>query len=564
MKSRKHLIKKIVTLVLVLGAINVLASFFFKRLDLTDNQRYTLSKPTKEIITPIDKPIQIKVFLTGDFPSNFRRLKNETRYLLEEFKAYNRDIRFKFINPLDQNKKDAETIGQQFFESGMPPRRLNEKKNGKDSQSLIFPWAVARYGDKTVKIPLLKQRPDDSEDELVNNSVQNLEYAFANAFKQLTTKKDKKIAIMRGNGELPDINLASFLKSIGNYYHTAPFTLDSVEKNPKSTLKKLEDYDLIVEAKPTRPFTKKQKYALDQYLMKGGKSLWLVEAVAAEKDSLFNNNQNQMLAYPRDLKLTNFFFKYGIRLKPALVSDLHADNLILASGHGKQTRFKPYPWYYTPLVVPDSSTANPVTDNIDPVRFDFANPMDTLKNGVNKTVLLKSSLATRVEGTPKQINLNIINQDPDFKTYAAGPQSLAVLLEGRFTSVYKNRVKPFNLKDHKDQSKKTKMIVVSDGDVIKNKVENGNPASLAYDQHTGKSYGNQEFLLNAINYMLDDSGLLDIRTKKVALPFLNPTKTAEQRLFWQIINIGIPLIMLGIFGAGFTFYRRKKYKTPRK
>src|SRR5699024_3557578 len=236
------------------------------------------------------------------------------------------------------------------------------------------------------------------------------------------SEKSKNIAVMRGNGELSDRHIADFLKTVGAYYHTAPFTLDSVARNPQKTLQQLEKYDLIVEAKPTEAFSENEKYALDQYLMNGGKMLWLVEAVSAERDSLFNNDRHQMLAYPRDLKLGDFFFKYGIRIMPSLVNDLKCDNLILATGQGKQTQFKPYPWYYAPLVVPESD--NPIVHNIEPVRFDFANPMDTLKNGIDKTVLLQSSMATKVEGTPRQINLDIIEKKPDFKTYRNGPQNL--------------------------------------------------------------------------------------------------------------------------------------------
>lgn len=558
MKTRRSNIKTLIGLLIVVVLVNVLASHYFKRFDLTENHRYTLSEPAKNIIKDIDKPVLVQVFLKGDFPSDFRRLQNETRYLLEEFTAYNPNIKFQFVNPLEESNLEAEKVGERFFSAGMAPQRLTIKKNGENSQSLLFPWAIASTGTKSVKIPLIVKSPDDSNEELVNNSVQELEYGFANGFKQLTTKKSKKIAVMRGNGELSNLHLGSFLKAIGVYYHVAPFTLDSVAENPEKTLKQLEDYNLIVEAKPTKPFTEKEKFVLDQYLMNGGKALWFVDAVAAEKDSLFISSTGNMLAYPRDLNLTDFFFKYGVRINPSLVNDLHADNIILASGKGKQTQFKPYPWYFSPLVVSESD--NPIVHNIDGIRFDFASPMDTLKNGIKKTVLLKSSLATKVEGTPREISLRGIGQKPDFKTYRNGKQILAVLLEGQFTSVYKNRVKPFALKDTKDESKPTKMIVVSDGDVIKNKIEKGQPIPLDYDRRTGKTYGNKEFLLNSVNYLLDDSGLLDIRTKKVAIPFLSPEKIQKDKTFWQIIDIGLPLVLLALFGFGFTLYRRRKYR----
>ncbi|HLS30472.1 MAG TPA: gliding motility-associated ABC transporter substrate-binding protein GldG [Flavobacteriaceae bacterium] len=556
-KSRN--IRFIVVLLAVILIVNLFAAQVFERFDLTQNKRYTLSSPSKEIVKDIEKPILVSVFLKGDFPSNFRRLENETRYMLEEFSAQNRKIKFEFFNPLEENKAEPEQIGHQFLQAGMPPQRLNIKKSGKTSESLIFPWAIATYGEKQVQIPLLKMNPEDSEEDLVNNSVQNLEYAFANAFKQLTTEKSKKIAVLRGHGELKDIEIADFLKGVGTYYHTAPFTLDSVAQNPQKTLKQLKEYDLIVEAKPTQPFGEEEKFVLDQYLMNGGKALWLLESVAAEKDSLFTSPHQTMLAFPRDLKLTDFFFKYGVRITPSLINDLHADEIVLATGTGRQTQFQTFPWYYAPLVV--SKSEHPIAHNIAPVRFDFANPMDTLKNDLNKTILLKSSIATKVEGTPREINLrSTIGQKPDFETYMSGPQNLAVLVEGEFTSVYKDRVKPFELKNPKEKSPETKMIVISDGDVIKNEIEKGKPVSLEYDPKTGKSYGNKEFLLNAVNYLLDDSGLLNIRSKKVQLAFLDYNKIEAQRSWWQVINIGVPLIILALFGMGFRFYRKRKYQ----
>lgn len=558
MKTSSRFPSWIKVLIIIL-IINFLATQVFKRVDLTDHKRYTLSEPTKELITPIEKPILISVFLKGDFPSNFKRLENETRYILEEFSAYNRRIKFEFFDPLEENKEDPEQIGQRFFQAGMPPQRLNVKKSGKTSQRLIFPWAIATFGEKSVQIPLLKMNPEDSEEDLINNSVQHLEYAFANAFKQLTIEKSKKVAIIRGNGELKDIEIADFLRGVGTYYHTAPFTLDSVERNPQQTLRQLQEYDLIVEAKPTQAFSEERKFVLDQYLMNGGKALWLVESVNAEKDSLFNNPHQSTLAFPIDLNLTDFFFKYGVRINPSVINDLHADQILLATGEGRQTQFERFPWFYSPLVVSESE--HPIAHNISPVRFDFTNPIDTLKNNLKKTILLKSSIATKVEGTPKEIRLNsVIGKKPDFESYKHGPQNLAVLIEGEFNSVYQGRVKPFSLKEAKDQSPQTKMIVISDGDVIKNEIEKGEPASLEYNPKTGTGYGNKEFLMNAVNYLLDDSGLVNIRSKKIKLAFLDSDKIESERTFWQIFNLGLPLLILSVFGISFKFYRQKKYQ----
>jgi len=362
---------------------------------------------------------------------------------------------------------------------------------------------------------------------------------------------------MRGNGELPNGNLADFVKSGQSYYNFAPFTLDSVASTPKKTLKKLQEYDLIVEAKPTENFTEKEKYSLDQYVMNGGKMLWLMDGVSAEKDSLFGNAENTMLAFPKMLRLTDFFFKYGIRINPSLVKDFKSAPLVLSRGRGRQAQMTPLPWFYMPLVSPKSE--NPIVKGIEAVKFDFASPMDTLTNGINKTILLKSSQQTKVMGTPRQINLSDTRKKPDFKTFNNGGKILAVLLEGKFTSVYANRVKPFQIDKSIDQSPKTKMIVVSDGDVVKNEVSRGKPQRLGYDRYSGKTYGNKAFLLNSLNYLLGDGQLLALRSKEVKLHFLDSEKVSVQNLKWKLINLAAPLLALGIFGFGFTYLRKRRY-----
>ena len=542
----------------VLIIINILASHLYQRFDLTENKRYTLSEASKEILAGVDNPIIVDVFLKGEFPSEFKRLQNETRYLLEEYQAYNPNIKFNFINPLEETR-NAQEIATEFYNAGMPPQNLNVTQNGKVSESLLFPWAVANFGDQRVKIHLLKNKLGDSQEDIVNNSVQQLEYVFTDGFNKLINQRSKKVAIMRGNGELPDANIADFIKSIREYYYIAPFTLDSVASDPQKTLQQLEEYDLIIEAKPTQAYTEEEKLVLDQYTMNGGKSLWLVETVTAEKDSLFSNEENSMLAFYNDLNLTDFFFKYGIRVNPELVNDVYSAPIVLAQGSGDNSQFNPYPWFYEPMAI--GNIKHPIVNNIEAVKFNFANPIDTLKNAVEKTILLKSSTASKVEDVPRQIQLSeIINQKPDPKSYTGGAQNLAVLLEGRFTSVYKNRVKPFPLDNFKEESKPTQMLVISDGDVIKNSFRKGKPQELGYDPLTATTYGNKEFLVNAVNYLLDDQGLLKIRAKEVTLPFLNTSKVEAERTQWQLINILVPLVMLAIFGFLFSYFRKKRYQ----
>ena len=434
--------------------------------------------------------------------------------------------------------------------------QLNVQENGKTSQAVIFPWALASYNDQTVKIPLVKNTLGATQQQLVTNSVQQLEYAFADGISKLVNPKRRKIAVLKGNGQLENRYIADYIKSIRDYYFIAPFTLDSVSNYAESTLKKLQEYDLIISAKPTEAFTEKEKFVLDQYTMNGGKSLWLLEQVAMDKDSLYND-YGKNIAIPLDLNLTDFFFKYGIRINPLIVSSMYSAPITLASGEGSDSQFQSYPWTYSPLAKGNSK--HPIVHNLDFLKFDFANPMDTIKSSTQKTILLQTAPLTKLEGTPREISLDMVNDQLDPKTFNKGPQTLAVLLEGTFTSAYNNRVKPVTINNPKNSSIPTKMVVISDGDVIKNEVGRLGVEELGFDKYTGQTFGNKEFLINVANYLLDDTGLINIRSKEIAVAFLNPEKITEEKTKWQLLNLLLPLVLLGLFGLTFNYLRKKKY-----
>ncbi len=548
--------KQIIILIISLIAINYISSFVFKRFDLTHDKRYTLSQASLNVIKDVNSPIVIDVFLTGDdFPSEFRRLQRETKQLLEEFEANNNHISFHFINPLEDEANRDKNI-QQLSQRGLTPMQLSVQENGKTSQEVIFPWALASYNGKTVKVSLVKNKIGVSQQELVTNSVQHLEYAFADAFSKLTKPKRRKIAILKGNGELDDIHIFDFVKKLGEYYKIAPFTLDSVANNAPKTLEELNQFDLIISAKPTKAFTEKEKLVLDQYTMNGGKSLWLIDDVIAEKDSLYND-YGKTYAAGRDLNLTDFFFKYGVRINKLLVSTLYSAPITLAIGEGSNSQFQNLRWPYSPLA--SSNSHHPIVNNINLVKFDFATQIDTLKNSVKKTILLESAPLTKLEGTPREISLDIVTKEQNPAFFNKGNQILAVLLEGKFTSVYHNRIKPFKIANEKDESVPTKMIIISDGDIIKNDVVRNKPQELGFDRWTGKTYGNKEFLLNAVNYLLDDDGLINIRSKEIEVAFLDQQKIASQKTTWQLLNILLPLVLLLIFGFVFNYIRKKKF-----
>ena len=556
--AKKNNIKSVAIIIGFLILINFIGNSVFHRFDLTSDKRYTLSATSLNIIKQVENPLYIKVYMQGNLPAEFKRLQQETRQLLEEFQAYNKNIIFEFVDPLENKDESMDQI-KDLYRKGLTPVNITVDDKGKQSQEMVFPWAIAVYNNKEVNIPLLKNIMGASTTQKVIGSVQHLEYSIAEGLNKITKAKQKKIAIIKGNGELKEIVMAKFLMQVRESYFIGPFTLDSVAKNPMGSLQALEKYDLAVIAKPTETFSDEEKQVLDQFIINGGKTLWLIDQVSAEMDSLYNSS-GSTLAYPRDLNLNDMFFKYGIRINPDIVKDEQGSPIKLATGEaGSATQYQQFNWKFAPQVYPKSS--HPIVKNLGGIKFDFANPIDTLKNGIKKTVLLQSSPYSKKVGTPVEINLNSVSEETEPTEYLGkGNLPLAVLLEGSFHSMFENRVLPFEQKSFKASGNANKMIVISDGDLIKNQLDkNFQPVELGYDQRSGNLYDNKDFLINCVNYLLDDNGLINIRSKDLDLPLLDKEKVYENYTRMQFITIGLPIVILLLFGVIFTFLRKRKY-----
>ncbi len=555
---KKNNLKNLLFTIAILVIANSIGSQFFHRFDLTKDQRYTLSPTSLHILKEVKDPLIIDVFLKGQFPGEFKKLQTETQQLLEEFKAYNPNVVFQFINPLE-NEQEQDTIMKTFMERGLTPINITLDDKGKQTQEVVFPWAIATYNNRSVKVPLLKNMMGASTAEKVVSSVQHLEYAFANAFNTITKVKEKKVAIIKGNGELHDLLMADFIKQVRDNYYIGTFTLDSVAKSPNESLAYLKKYDLAIIAKPTEKFSDEEKLVLDQFVINGGKTLWLVDQVNMEMDSLYNEF-GATIAFPNDLNLDDQFFKYGIRINPNLVKDIMATPIALATGDkGSATQYTQYPWFYSPMIYPLSK--HPIVSNMDGLKFEFVSGIDTLKNGIKKTVLLQSSPYSKLIGAPVEVKLDMVQERPNQNEFKnKGNIPVAVLLEGSFHSMYENRVLPFQEKTFRDKGINSKMIVISDGDLIKNQLDkNYQPLELGYDKWTHNLYGNKEFLMNCVNYLLDDTGLINIRSKVVDLPILDSEKVYANYTKMQVITVGLPIVVLILFGILFTFLRRRKY-----
>lgn len=555
---KKSNLKTLLITIIILLIINGLGNQFFHRFDLTKDKRYTLSTTSLNIIKQVENPLSIKIYLEGDLPAEFKRLQSETRDLLEEFQAYNKNIIFEFVNPLENEDQSMDNI-KELYRKGLTPINITVDDKGKQSQAMTFPWAIAVYNNKEVTIPLLKNRMGASTTDKVIGSVQHLEYSITDAINKITRKKQKKVAIIKGNGELKEAFIAKFLLQTRESYHIGPFTLDSVARNPTGSLEVLQQYDLAIIAKPTETFTDAEKQVLDQFIINGGKTLWLIDQVNMEMDSLYNAS-GATLAFPRDLNLNDMFFKYGFRINPDLVKDEQGSPIKLATGEqGSAAQFQEFNWKFAPQVYPESQ--HPIVKSLGGIKFDFANPIDTLKNGIKKTVLLQSSQYSKNTGTPTEVNLNMVVEETSANDYLnKGNIPLSILLEGTFKSVFENRVLPFDQKSFIVNGKPTKMIVISDGDLIRNQLDkNGQPIELGYDQRSGNLYDNKDFLMNCVNYLLDDNGLINIRSKDLDLPLLDKEKVYEKYTTIQFITIGLPILILLFFGIAFTYFRKRKY-----
>ncbi|UOY06160.1 gliding motility-associated ABC transporter substrate-binding protein GldG [Muricauda sp. SCSIO 64092] len=539
---------------LIVIMINVISNYAYQRFDLTEDKRFTLSKAALESTSQFDSPVVVDILLEGSLPGEFARLQNETVLLLEQFQSSNKNIVYNLVDPLEDPSTRERTIGD-LQRLGLKPANVTIEEGGKMTQELVFPWAMVNYKNKTVKVSLLKNKLGASSEDRVNNSVQNLEYAFADAFKKIGLTQKKKIAVLKGNGELEDRYIADFLTGLKEYYNIGAITLDSTKNHPERVLDQLLGFDLALIAKPTEAFTEVEKYVLDQYIVKGGKSLWLVDQVAMELDSLFNERGSNV-AVRRDLNLDDFFFKYGLRINPVLVNDLYNTPIVLANGEANDSQYNPLPWVFHPMIF--SKDNHPITNNMEAVRLQFANAIDTLVNANTKTVLLQSSPLSKVEGVPQQIGFDRLNSPLDKEAYPPNPGfPVAVLLEGKFKSAYVNRVKPLTLKDPIENGDSNKMIVIADGDIVKNQLQQGRPLELGYDKWTNSFYGNKEFLVNCVNYLLDDDGFINIRNKNVAIPLLDAEKVVEAKTKWQLLTIGMPILLV-VLGSLVQNYLRKR------
>ena len=571
--KRNNIFQVILALVIII-LVNIIGSFVFTRIDLTAEKRYTLSPVTKNMLKNLDDNVFFRVYLDGDLPPGFRRLANETREMLNEFRAYSDHIHFEFINPsASPNTKERNDTYRLLSEQGLQPTDLRISSKGESSQLIIFPGTIVVYQGREIPVQLLMTQLGQNPEKVLNNSIQALEYNLSNAIDKLINTTNPRIAILEGQGELSQPEMIYFEEALSEYYQVERVNINRKINSLTVRLKTdssgsplVNKYKALIIAGPERPFSEKDKFLIDQFIMRGGRVLWMIDPVFAKMDSLQESGSTMGLT--NDINLDDMLFNYGVRLNKNLVMDLNALPIPIKTGQmGNQPRFDFFPWYFFPLATPASK--HPIVNGLNAIKTEFVSSIDTVEaKGVEKVFLLASSPYSRTVNAPALIDLEILRNEPDQRRYSSGPQHLGVLLEGEFSSAYLFRLPPEIEQNQelgfREKSKNTRMVVIADGDIAKNQfhITQKYPLPLGFDQYTGQTFGNKDLLLNIMNYLCDDSGLISIRSRELQLRQLDPTKVISQRTLWQILNIVLPILL--VVGFGLVKFQLRKRKYARK
>ncbi len=536
--------------------LNVLASQYFFRLDLTEEKRFSIKEQTKDVLRELDDKVYVEVYLEGELNAGFRRLQKSIRETLEEFRIYSDDkVQFVFVDPSTaMSQKARNEYMQDLMQKGIVPTNVVDSKDGQVSEKIIFPGALISYGGFETGVNLLKGTQAGTPDEKINGSIEGIEYELANAIYKMTNSDRKRIGFVTGHGELDSLEIASFNSALLEMY--------SVVKVDLQKKKSLERYDAFIIAKPTHAYSESDKYKLDQYIMNGGKVLFLIDKLEASMDSA---SQEGYFAFPYNINLDDQLFKYGIRLNLDLVQDgLSGKYPVITGEVDGKPNLKLMDWPFFPLI--NRYADHSITRNLDAVVTRFISTVDTVKaTGIKKTPLLFTSQYSRKISAPVPVNINEIRKNLKKEDFTMSYLPVGYLLEGKFASLYKNRFLPKDADQASfiDEGKATKLIVIADGDLARNDVNprTGQPQQLGYDQFARYTFANQELLMNAVNYLVNGDGLIAARNKEVKIRPLDKEKIRTERTKWQAINLALPLVLLLVFGIARSFVRKRKYST---
>lgn len=551
------------TLLLTIGlaAIVSISCFYFFRIDLTSEKRYSIAKQTKNLMNKVDAPLEVTIYLDGDLNPGFLRLKKSTTELLEELSVYsNKPINIRFENPsLAENTEQRERKYAELESKGLIPTAVYERdKEGKSIQKIIFPWIEITYNGTKIPVCLLKNIRGNSGEENLNISIENLEFEITDAIRRLVNKDLKKIAFIEGHGELNEAETYDISKSLSRY-----FQIDrGVLTNDASVL---NDYKAIIIAKPTLPFSENDKFIIDQYIMNGGRVLWLLDGVRVAKENLSKTGLSP--AMELDVNLNDQLFRYGVRINPVLLQDVQCVSVPVNIAPAKAApQFEPEPWFYAPLLL--ASPKHPITRNITEVKAEFCSGIDIVGDNkeLNFSLLLATSDNTHIVGTPTTIDLKELPLANDKSYFNISFVPVAVGLDGIFESNFANRIAPKELQNtlpFRPKSVQTRQIIIADGDIIRNETNgiasDSTTLPLGFDRYMNQQFGNKDFIQNAVLYLTDNDGWMELRSRTIKLRLLNKKISSDERIVWQLVNVTLPILLLLIFGFVYQLLRKKKY-----
>ena len=536
-------------------------SFINLQWDLTLDQRYTLSENTVEIVEGVKQPIIIDVMLGGNLPANYQRLRTELTVLLKQVNHQNEFVQYNFVDPFE-GVENKEGLIEELYRFGLSPEIEIDQESQSTEQTIVVPWMILNIQDntslesKSIRVPLLQKNLGDTPEQRVEQSIQQLEYNLTDGLHRLFLKNKKSIAVVSSHRGSSDLQLASLLQSLTPYYRLASFDLKAFPAQPAKTLENLNRFDLLFIANPTEQFTNQEKFMLDQYTQQGGNSLYLIDPITIARDSLFSI-QGDAVAFPTDLGLEELFFKYGVRLNRDIVTDLFSAPIVLAQGENASSEYRPYPWVYHPLVEPTPD--HPIGSAVGNVLQQFVSSIDTLKNQVNKTVLLTSSKRSKLRKPPFVIALEEATKPLKPSLFDEESKITGVLLEGSFPSLFQNRISPFEW-DKITDTRTAKIAIFSDGNMAENQLDKGNPLELGYDKWTNNLYANKQFLQNTVHYLMGEDKRLILRSKEIRLAFLDQTLVREEKQRLQTKVFALPLALLAFVGFICGVLRRKAYR----
>ncbi|MCC6540846.1 MAG: gliding motility-associated ABC transporter substrate-binding protein GldG [Flavobacteriales bacterium] len=553
----------------IVGLVLFIGSFLRLRADLTNEQRYTLTPATKQMLEELPDVVYVKVYLTGELPADLERFSRSIRELLDEMRVVNPEkVQYSFIDPsASADEKTRKETYDQLQKEGLQYSSIRIRDKESFSERIVFPGALITFRDRTVPVQLLKTQLRTPDADIVNRSINNLEYELASAFRQSTQREKARIAFIEGHGELRDMEVADITNALGELYEVKRVKvdeqLDALSHTVPNMRYRLNDYDAIIVAKPDSAFSPRCAYILDQFIMNGGKALWLIDPMNANLDSLRKNQFSMAVA--KEIGLDDLFFNYGVRFNKDLVLDRSCAPIELyTQPYGNQRKLERFPWYFEPVLIPQST--HPIVSNIDPVHLRFASSLDTVgTDSVRKTILLTSSPASLAQRNPVRVSLNIVEVPPPFERQSTPHMPMAVLVEGRFRSAFSDRLPTEFINDpsvgFREKGAPTAQIMVGDGDVIGNRVDQakGMYFTLGFDRYANsKIYGNREFIINAMNYLLDDRSLISIRSRTITLRQLDPDRIVVDRGRWQLFNTALPVIIAVLLGLAFQAWRRRQ------